>query len=56
MRFNRWAKNGVLAKVFSAMKEARLIEETLSMVSLDSTAVKVHPDGMGCEKKTDLKR
>jgi transposase len=51
MRFNRWAKNGVLEKVFTAMKEARLIEGTLSMVSLDSTAVKVHPDGMGCQKK-----
>jgi hypothetical protein len=29
-RFNRWAKNGAPAKVFAAMKEARLIEETLS--------------------------
>jgi len=56
MRINRWAKSGVLERVFLAMRDARLIGHAIDVVSLDSTAVKVHPDGTGALKKTAHKR
>ena len=54
MRANRWAKQGVLEKVFLALQEAEIINIRVDHVSLDSTAVKVHPDGTGALKKTVL--
>ena len=39
-----------------AMRDARLIGQVIDVVSLDSTAVRVHPDGMGALKKMVLKR
>ena len=50
-RANRWAKNGVLDRVFSALQEQQVITVDVEHVSLDSTAVKVHPDGTGALKK-----
>jgi len=51
-RANRWAKNGVLERVFAALQESDIINIQVDHVSLDSTAVKVHPDGTGALKKT----
>ena len=51
-RANRWAKQGVLDHVFSALQENDIINIQVDHVSLDSTAVKVHPDGTGALKKT----
>ena len=51
-RANRWAKNGVLDRVFEALQDADVINIQVEHVSLDSTAVKVHPDGNGARKKT----
>ena len=51
-RANRWSKNGVLDHVFAAMQENDIINIQVDHVSLDSTAVKVHPDGTGALKKT----
>ena len=51
-RANRCAKNGVLDHVFAAMQENDIINIQVDHVSLDSTAVKVHPDGTGALKKT----
>jgi transposase len=51
-RANRWAKNGVLDRVFAALQENDVINIQVDHVSLDSTAVKVHPDGTGALKKT----
>jgi transposase len=51
-RANRWAKRGVLDRVFVALQERDLINIQVECVSLDSTAVKVHPDGTGALKKT----
>ena len=36
------------------MKREQLIRVKIEAVSLDSTIVKVHPDGTGALKKTDL--
>jgi len=49
---NRWAKNGVLDRVFAALQDSDIINIQVDHVSLDSTAVKVHPDGTGALKKT----
>lgn len=54
-RMSRWAKAGVLDRVFARLQHAQIIRITLEVVSLDSTAVKVHPDGTGALKKTALK-
>jgi transposase len=50
-RANRWAKNGVLDRVFAALQENDLVNIQVDHVSLDSTAVKVHPDGADVLKK-----
>lgn len=51
-RMNRWAKAGVLDRVFTALQEEEIIRIRIDTLSLDSTIVKVHPDGTGAEKKT----
>ena len=51
-RMNRWAKNGVLDRVFTALQEEEIIRIKVETLSIDSTIVKVHPDGTGAEKKT----
>ena len=54
-RMNRWAKRGVLDRVFVALQERQIIHVRVEAVSLDSTTVKVHPDGTGARKKTGRK-
>lgn len=54
-RMNRWAKKGVLDRVFAALQEKNIIQIRVEAVSLDSTVVRVHPDGTGAQKKTDHK-
>jgi len=54
-RMKRWSESGVLSRVFSAMQTRQLVRMSIKAVSLDSTSIKVHPDGMGALKKTALK-
>jgi len=54
-RMNRWAKAGVLDRLFAQLQREQMIRIKIEAVSLDSTIVKVHPDGTGALKKTDLK-
>ena len=54
-RMNRWSKAGVLDRVFARLQQEQLIAIKLEAVSLDSTIVKVHPDGTGALKKTGRK-
>ena len=49
MRFSRWAKNGVLTRVFQRLQEEQLIDQTV--LGLDSTTHKVHPDGTGALRR-----
>ena len=51
-RMMRWAKSGVLDQVFEAMQARQIIQIKIEAVSLDSTSIKVHPDGTGAQKKT----
>ena len=54
-RMNRWSKAGVLARLFEHLQRRQIIRIKIEAVSLDSTIVKVHPDGTGALKKTGLK-
>lgn len=54
-RLNRWVKAGVLDRVFEELQQARVLNIKIEVLSLDSTSVKVHPDGTGARKKTVLK-
>ena len=54
-RMNRWAKAGVLDRLFEELQHQQLVRIKIEAVSLDSTIVKVHPDGTGALKKTALK-
>ena len=51
-RMNRWAKNGVLDRIFEALQRENIIQIRVEAVSMDSTIVKAHPDGTGALKKT----
>jgi len=53
-RINRWAKNGVLQRVYTALASEELRAATV--FGLDSTASKAHPDAHGAEKKTANRR
>ena len=54
-RMNRWSKAGVLDRVFARLQQAQIIAIKFEAVSLDSTTVKVHPDGTGALKKVARK-
>lgn len=54
-RMRAWSKNGVLARVFEALQQEQLIHFKIEVGSLDSTSIKVHPDGTGALKKTARK-
>jgi transposase len=54
-RMSRWSKAGVLDRVFERLQSEQIVRIRLEAVSLDSSIVKVHPDGTGALKKTDRK-
>jgi transposase len=53
VRMNRWAKNGVLDRVFEKLQLEQIVRIKIEAFSIDSTIVKVHPDGTGALKKAD---
>ena len=52
-RMNRWSKSGVLDQVFELLQKEQIVRIKIEAVKMDSTIVKVHPDGTGALKKTD---
>jgi transposase len=54
-RLNRWSKKGVIERVFVRLQEEQILSIKLEVLSLDSTSMKVHPDGTGARKKTARK-
>ena len=54
-RMNRWSKAGVLDRVFERLQQSQVVRIKIEAVSLDSTSIKVHPDGTGALKKTARK-
>jgi transposase len=51
-RMNRWSKNFVLHRVFERLQREDMMRVCVTVMSLDSTIIRVHPDGSGAEKKT----
>ena len=51
-RMNRWSRNGVLERVFERLQREQIVRLQIESVQMDSTIVKVHPDGTGALKKT----
>ena len=54
-RMNRWSKSGVLDRVFEKMQAEQIVRIKIEAFALDSTSIKVHPDGTGALKKTGLR-
>jgi transposase len=54
-RMNRWSKAGVLDRVFARLQQEQILTISREHVCLDSTTIKVHPDGTGALKKTGRK-
>lgn len=50
-RMSRWAKNGVLDRVFEELQLLHILRVNVEVVSLDRTSIKVHPDGTGALNK-----
>ncbi|HMD54153.1 MAG TPA: IS5 family transposase [Phycisphaerae bacterium] len=50
-RMNRWSKAGVLDRVFARLQAEQILAIHIEQVCLDSTTIKVHPDGTGAFKK-----
>jgi transposase len=55
-RMNRWSKSGVIDRVFEKLQVEQIVRIKIEAIALDSTSVKVHPDGTGALKKTDPNR
>ena len=47
---NRWAKKGVLDRVFEKLQLEQIVHINIEALALDSTSVKVHPNGTGALK------
>jgi transposase len=47
-RMNRWSKSGALDRVFEKLQLEQFVR-----IRIDSTSVKVHPNGTGALRKTD---
>jgi len=52
MRMRRWADNGVWTRVLEALQTKLNMSLDVTALSIDSTNIKVHPDGTGALKKT----
>ena len=50
-RMNRWSKAGVLDRIFTRLQQEQILAVRIECVALDSTTIKVHPDGTGALKK-----
>ena len=54
-RVNRWAKKGIIEKLFEKMQKEQMLAIKVEFMAIDSTSVKAHPDAFGAVKKTALK-
>ena len=52
-RFERWAENGVMQRIFAALQSEQIISISVEILALDSTSCKVHPDAHGSLKKEE---
>ena len=52
MRMSRWTRKGVLDQVLAHLQRDLGVHVDATALGLDSTSVKVHPDGTGARKKS----
>jgi transposase len=52
-RMNRWTKSGVLTAIFTQLQQKQIMSIKIDTVSMDSTSVKVQPDGTGVLKNSE---
>ena len=52
LRLSRWSKAGVVERVFVRLQQEQILAIKIEAIGLDSTSVRVHPDGTGARKKT----
>ncbi len=52
---NRWSNNGALDRVCEPVQREQIIRIKLEVLSIDSTVVRVHPDGTGALKRPELR-
>ena len=52
-KFSRWAKSGVMQRIFAALQAEEIIAIRVELLALDSTSCKVHPDGHGSLKNLE---
>jgi len=55
IRVSYRTKSGVLDRMFEELQKVQVVRIKIEAVSLDSTSIKVHPDGTGALKKTARK-
>jgi transposase len=55
-KFSRWAKSGVIQRIFAALQAEEIIAIHVEVLAIDSTSCKVHPDGHGALKNSENKR
>ena len=56
MRLNRWAKAGVLERVFTALLADQPAARDWDTLSLDSTIIQLHPDASGARRRGGARR
>jgi transposase len=52
-KFSRWAKSGVMQRIFAALQAEEIIAIKVEVLAIDSTSCKVHPDGHGVLKNLE---
>ena len=52
MRMYRWTEKGVMDRVLEHLRRELGVPVDVAALGLDSTSVKVHPDGTGARRKT----
>lgn len=55
-KFSRWAKSGVMQRIFAALQAEEIIAIHVEVLALDSTSCKVHPDGHGALKNSESRQ
>ena len=51
VRLNRWARQGVLERVLAELQRDQIAGLDTSVLSLDSTIIKLHPDATGARRR-----
>ena len=56
VRLNRWARQGVLERVLVELQRDQMAGLDTSVLSLDSTIIKLHPDATGARRRGGASR